>query len=147
MSTHISLTQELKSVEHRVLARLRELAPLVAEHQELVKIAQRLGLDVEAAGVAQPEPSRRRSSTPRANAGGQRGPAAKASTEGRAAPGDDGSVREQQLLGVVQARPGLTVAQVAEQLGVNATSLYPVVRKLTEERVLVKRGRMLHPRT
>ncbi len=49
------------------------------------------------------------------------------------------------LTAVVSARPGVTVAQAAEQLGVPATVLYPVIRRLETRAALVKLGRELHP--
>jgi len=45
----------------------------------------------------------------------------------------------------VTANPGLTVAQAAGELGVPATALYPVIRRLEARGALVKLGRELHP--
>ena len=50
------------------------------------------------------------------------------------------------LTAVVSARPGVTVAQAAAELGVPATALYPVIRRLETRAALVKLGRELHPR-
>ncbi len=43
------------------------------------------------------------------------------------------------------AQPGITVAQAAAVIGVDATALYPVIRRLEPRGDLVKRGRELHP--
>jgi hypothetical protein len=123
----MSLIEEVRDVEQRVLARLRELEPLVAEHRELTALAQHLGLD-----TAQ-EPA-----APAARAAGR-----KATKRPRSRPA--GETREDQVLGAVRAQPGVTVAEVAKGLGVDATSLYRVVRKLTREGKLTKRGLQLHP--
>jgi hypothetical protein len=150
MSTDISLIQELESVENKLLARLRELAPLVAEHHELMRIAQRLGLDVEG-----PDPTRSESSpvpSGRATGGDVRTRVSNAKPKasargGKAAAQEDAApMKQKRVVATVRATPGLTVAEVAGQLGVDAASLYPVVRKLTKEHVLVKRGRTLHLR-
>lgn len=127
----MSLIEELESVEKRVLARLRELEPLVAEHRELSEIAARLGLDVDRADAPRSRRSRQ------ASAAGS-----KAKPSGR----EGSAARDQRVLAIVQATPGVTVAEVAKQLDVAPSSLYRVVRKLTRERVLVKRGLALHPR-
>jgi hypothetical protein len=146
----MSLIEELESVENRVLARLRELEPLVAEHRELSRIASRLGLDVNQATTPRSKQPARASTSPRAagsDAPGRKKASPKASgSRGSAAARDGGSTRERQVLATIQATPGLTVGELAKHLDVAPSSLYPVVRKLTQERVLVKRGLALHPR-
>jgi DNA-binding NtrC family response regulator len=52
---------------------------------------------------------------------------------------------DQQLTEVVAARPGITVAQAAQRIGVHPTALYPVIKRLETHGRLVKRGRELHP--
>ena len=49
---------------------------------------------------------------------------------------------DEPLLMLVDATPGITVAQAAEHLGVPATALYPTIRRLEPH---VERGRELHP--
>ena len=49
------------------------------------------------------------------------------------------------LTQLVVRRPGVTVAEAAAELGVAATALYPVIRRLEATGTLVKRGRGLHP--
>jgi len=52
---------------------------------------------------------------------------------------------DQALTSFVVRRPGVTVAQAAEELGVDPTALYPVIRRLEAHGQLVKRGRGLQP--
>lgn len=52
---------------------------------------------------------------------------------------------DQQLTDAVAARPGITVAQAAQRIGVDPTALYPVIRRLETRGQIVKRGRELHP--
>jgi len=49
------------------------------------------------------------------------------------------------LIALVVARPGITVAQAAQEIGVDATALYPVIRRLEQRGRLRKLGRELHP--
>jgi DNA invertase Pin-like site-specific DNA recombinase len=130
----MSLIDEVRSVEERVLARLRELEPLLAEYRELSALADRLGLEKGASADSAPaqpagKPPRSRPTTKRRTA------------KRRAATRE---TREDQVLAAVRARPGATVAEVARELDVDATALYRVVRKLTKDGALTKRGLQLH---
>lgn len=49
------------------------------------------------------------------------------------------------LVSLVGLRPGVTVAQAAEELDVHPTALYPVIRRLEARGQLIKRGRELQP--
>ncbi len=49
------------------------------------------------------------------------------------------------LTAVVARQPGVSVADAASAIGVPATTLYPVIRRLQSRNLLVKRGRELHP--
>lgn len=51
---------------------------------------------------------------------------------------------DQRLLDAVERRPGATVAQAAQEIGVHPTALYPVIRRLEARGQLLKRGRELH---
>jgi len=48
--------------------------------------------------------------------------------------------RESQLLELVATRPGVTVSQIANELGVDATGLYGIVRRLEGKGRLTKQG-------
>lgn len=53
--------------------------------------------------------------------------------------------RAEELAGLVQQRPGLTVKEAGDEFKVDPTSLYRVIKKLESDGRLVKRGRELHP--
>jgi hypothetical protein len=53
--------------------------------------------------------------------------------------------RRKDLLALVKQRPGITVRQAAEDMGVDATSLYRVVRQLEQSGQVTKKGRELQP--
>ena len=58
-----------------------------------------------------------------------------------AAPGQ----RQQDVLRLVRERPGVTVAELAAELGVDATGLYGVVRRLQSKGEITKDGMQLRP--
>jgi DNA-binding IclR family transcriptional regulator len=51
--------------------------------------------------------------------------------------------RRERVLKVVAVEPGISVREIGTQLGVNRTSLYPVVRELVSDGLLHKDGRGL----
>jgi hypothetical protein len=53
--------------------------------------------------------------------------------------------RQDDVLRLVGENPGITVREIGERLGVEATGLYRVVKRLTDEGRLRKDGRRLHP--
>jgi ATP-dependent helicase YprA (DUF1998 family) len=110
------LVQQLRE---RLEKRAKELRPMVAELEQ-----------IEQALASFPKSSAARS---RVNG---RAPATKRPRKRRA----QRVHRSQQVLQVVKANPGITVAGIAKELGVNSTSLYPVSRKLVGEGKLKKSG-------
>jgi hypothetical protein len=170
-----SVLDQFRTAEQRVAERLRELEPLVEEYQELEQVAQRLGLDRSRRAPApdkQPPPSpartqgrRRRPKTKTGSArstreaGGKSGTAkaSAAPTSARAVrrsrsvgdkgrPGVDGRSRQQDdVLHLVNQHPGITVREIARELGVDATGLYRPVHKLEQQGVISKRNAALQP--
>ncbi|MFL5844476.1 MAG: winged helix-turn-helix transcriptional regulator [Solirubrobacteraceae bacterium] len=76
----MSLIDEVRNVEERVIARLRELGPAVAEYQQLLEVAERLGI----ADRVEPLPAFDGSAAPASPAPAPSGPAT-AKTRGRKA--------------------------------------------------------------
>jgi hypothetical protein len=163
----MSLIEEVRDVEQRVRARLLELEPLVAqyepviaEYQELRRLAERMGLadtgvgseqmrrDARAAPPPVVAPDAKARPADRGPAGTKRRSAARKATASKAGgprrPSGGGPGRDE-LMGVVARRPGITVAEMADQLEVAATALYRPVRELTDAGALIKRGRQLFP--
>ena len=125
--SRLSIPDELAKLEAHVRRRMTELAPLVHEYRELEQIANRLGLEIDARNGAGP-------SVPNGLLDGRR--ATIHVPAGR---------RHQQLLALIRERPGITVREAAQELGVDPTSLYRIVRRLVADRDVEKRGRSLHP--
>lgn len=137
----VSVLNDLRGIEQRVAARLEELRPLIEEYEELRRIADRLGLDVDAAPkqparaaraerkVAAPRRTRRRATTSgRRRAGGTRA---------------TGAERRARVLELIQQRPGISVPDISKELGVDPPPLYRVVRKLQADGVIKKEGTAL----
>jgi uncharacterized membrane protein len=171
----VSVLDQFRTAEEQVAKRLRELKPLVAEYHELEQVAQRLGLsvndDAPATGKQRPASTttarrRRRASTTKARSAASTrdesadGGAAKtspAATPARRARSPQGSPdqerprssrtsrRQQDVLRLVNQRPGITVSEIAKELGVDATGLYRPVHKLEQEGAITKQGAALQP--
>ena len=106
--------------------RLRELRPLVDEFNRLEKAAAAL------AGVGtgeRPAPRRRRSGK---------------STGRRGRPRGSGD-RAKQALELVRARPGITISELAEAMGIKPNYLYRVMPTLESESQVRKRDGGYHP--
>jgi hypothetical protein len=153
-----SVIEDLKQLEDRVLARIAELESCVAELEQLREVAARLGLLDAAWGDSSRATNRATATasttaTPRvpATAGRRRAPArARAGrpvTAAVAQPPTRSSTRRERVLEVVGGEPGISVREIVAQLGVNRTSLYPVVRQLVSDGLLHKDGRGLWPAT
>jgi hypothetical protein len=102
-------------------ARLRELRPLVDEYNRLEKAAAALA----GVGDGAARPTRRRS-------------------RGRGRPRGSGT-RAKEALELVRTRPGITIAEMADAMGIKANYLYRVMPTLESEGQVVKRDRGWHP--
>jgi hypothetical protein len=130
----MSVLDELRSVEDRVTSRLKELRPLVEEYRELESAARRLGIDPD-----EPRSATTRTATRNAR---RRSSAKRAGRRRRATSGPS---RRDQVLALVQQRPGITVPEIGTELKVDPTGLYRVVRGLESEGAVKKEGKALRP--
>lgn len=108
-------------------ARLKELRPLVDEYNRLEKAAAALA----GVGEGRARPATRRRS--RAASSGRRG-----------RPRGSGT-RAKQALELVRARPGITIAELADAMGIKANYLYRVMPTLESEGQVAKRDGGWHP--
>jgi hypothetical protein len=129
-----------------IQARLKELKPLVDEYRELEAADKALsglgksggGSSSAATTSAAPAAARRstrRTSTPRAKSSGGR----------RGRPRGSGT-RAVQALDLVRDRPGITIPEMAQAMGIQQNYLYRVLPGLAEEGKVVKSGRGWHLR-
>jgi hypothetical protein len=133
-----------------IQARLKELKPLVDEYRELEAADKALsslgkssgggGASTAAASTSAPAPAparrARRTSTRRAKSGG-------GARRGR--PRGSGT-RANQALDLVRDRPGITIPEMAQAMGIQQNYLYRVLPGLAEEGKVVKSGRGWHLR-
>jgi hypothetical protein len=108
----------LDEKRREIEARLKELRPMVDEYDRLQKAAAAL------AGVGGNGRATRR--------------------RGRGRPRGTGK-RAQQALELVRARPGITIRELADAMGIHANYLYRVMPTLESEGQVVKRDRGWHP--
>src|SRR5918992_1492413 len=109
-------------------ARLRELRPLVDEYNRLEKAAAALS----GVGGAQ------RAATPRRRGGG-------GGAGGRRGRPRGSGNRAKQALELVQAKPGITIAEMASAMKIQPNYLYRVMPTLESEGQVVKRDKGWHP--
>jgi hypothetical protein len=103
----------VEEIRRRVDERLAELEPAVDEYRELLAI--RRGLD--AASAEPPDLGMRR---PRRAAGGE--------------------TRADQAVRIVGGRPGITVKEVAGEMGINENYLYRLLPRMEREGTLRREG-------
>jgi hypothetical protein len=148
----VSVLDQFRDAEERVAQRLKELKPAVDEYLQLEEVARRLGIDPSATAAApatkrastgrRATRTRAKSTTSRATASSPTKTAARRSRS-NARPGERGD----QLLKLVQDKPGITVRDAGKELGVDPTGLYRVVHRLEQRGQLRKNGRGLEPAT
>ena len=119
-------------------ARLKELKPLVEEYQRLEAAAAALdGVPTTNghAGQARRSPARAGATSSRRGKGtGRRGRPKGSGTRGAEA------------LALVRTKPGITIPEIAEQMGIKQNYLYRVLPGLAEDGLVRKDGRGWHPK-
>jgi hypothetical protein len=115
--------------------RLDELRPLVEEYHRLEAAVR--ALDGVGGGTSStPAPRRRRSSAASNGTGkgsGQRGRPRGSGTRGK------------QALELVRSRPGITIPELAQEMGIQQNYLYRVLPGLQKDGMVRKEGRGWHP--
>ena len=115
-----------------IQARLKELRPLVEEYHRLEAAEQALSGVGGAPAAAAPVTRRRRSSS--------------ASSNGRRGRPRGSGTRAAQALQLVGERPGITIPELADAMGIKQNYLYRVMPGLAEEGKVTKSGRGWHLR-
>ncbi len=122
----------LEEKRREIDARLKELRPLVEEHARLEKAAAALAGVGGSSGASRRGSSKSRRS--RSGSGGGR----------RGRPRGSGK-RAQQAQELVDARPGITIPELADAMGIQANYLYRVMPTLQQEGRIRKEGKGWHP--
>jgi CRP-like cAMP-binding protein len=113
-----------------IQARLKELRPLVDEYHRLEAAEQ--ALSGVGGTTAAPAPTRRRRSS--------------ASSNGRRGRPRGSGTRAAQALQLVGERPGITIPELAEAMGIKQNYLYRVMPSLADDGKVTKSGRGWHLR-
>ena len=130
------MTDFLDEKRKEIDARLKELRPLVEEYERLEKAAAALaGVGGSGSGSAR----RRSSATPKG-----RGRSSGSGGGRRGRPRGSGK-RARQAQELVNARPGITIPELADAMGIQANYLYRVMPTLQKEGRIRKEGKGWHP--
>jgi len=122
------MTDFLDEKRKEIQSRLKELKPLVDEYQRL-EAAERALAGVES------KPARAATAAPRRGRG---------SSNGRRGRPRGSGTRALQALELVRARPGITIPELAEAMGIKQNYLYRVMPTLAEDGQVTKSGRGWH---
>jgi sugar-specific transcriptional regulator TrmB len=120
-----------------IQARLKELKPLVEEYTRL-EAAERALSGVESNGASAATSTASRTTRRRRSSGSS-------GTGRRGRPRGSGT-RAVQAFELVKARPGITIPELAEAMGIKQNYLYRVMPTLAEEGKVTKSGRGWHAR-
>jgi hypothetical protein len=124
-----------------IKSRLDELKPLVDEYHRLD--AALSALEGVGTGAAAPARGRRRAaSSGSANGSSRRGSGTGSGRRGR--PRGSGT-RGKQALELVRAKPGITIPELATDMGIQQNYLYRVLPGLQKDGLVRKEGRGWHP--
>ena len=127
----------LDEKKREIEARLKDLRPLVDEFHRLEAAAAALDGVGSAPGAPAPAARRsRRSAPPAAPSAGRRR---------RGRPRGSGT-RSKQALELVRTRPGITIPEIAEAMGIQQNYLYRVLPALQKDGLVRKDGRGWQPR-
>ena len=127
----------LEEKRKEISARLKELRPLVDEYHRLEAAEQALsGVGTSSPRAASTTTAPRRARKARAKSSG---------TGRRGRPKGSGT-RAIQALELVKARPGITIPELAESMGIKQNYLYRVMPGLADEGKVTKSGRGWHAR-
>src|SRR3954449_10000402 len=139
------MTDFLEEKRREIQARLAEIKPLVDEYQRLEAAERALAGVATSGGNGRTAARPSASSPPRA---ARRGSGSAASGEGTARRGrpKGSGQRATQALELVRSRPGITVPELAEAMGIKQNYLYRVMPDLAEQGLVTKSGRGWHIR-
>ena len=125
----------LDEKKREIDARLKELRPLVEEYHRLEAAAAALDGVASTGRSAPARRGRRRASSATSASGPKR----------RGRPRGSGT-RSKEALELVRGRPGITIPEIAEAMGIQQNYLYRVLPALQKDGLVRKEGRGWHAR-
>jgi hypothetical protein len=120
-------------------SRLKELRPLVDEYDRLEAAVAALGSVGSGSRRGATAPRTAKKSVRRNSAGPGKG-------SGRRGRPKGSGVRDKQALELVNATPGVTIPEIAKEMGIKQNYLYRVLPSLEKEGLVRKKGRGWYPR-
>jgi CRP-like cAMP-binding protein len=129
----------LDEKKREIDARLKELRPLVEEFHRLEAAAAALDGVAGGGGRAATTTPARRGRRRAASAAPASGPRRRGRPRGS-------GTRSKQALQLVRTRPGITIPEIAEAMGIQQNYLYRVLPALQKDGLVRKEGRGWHPR-
>jgi hypothetical protein len=140
------MTDFLEEKKREINARLKELRPLVEEYHRLEAAAAALdgvGSGRSGGGAASGGTSTRRTRGSSASGTSRRG--ASGDGSGRRGRPRGSGTRSKQALELVRSRPGISIPEMAEAMGIQQNYLYRVLPSLQKDGLVRKEGRGWHP--
>ena len=135
----------LEEKKREIDERLKELRPLVDEFHRLEAASAALqGVGASSNSRATRTPARR-ARRRSASAAKSTGTGTGTGTGRRGRPRGSGT-RSKQALELVRTRPGITIPEIAEAIGIQQNYLYRVLPSLQKDGLVRKEGRGWHPR-
>jgi hypothetical protein len=116
----------VEEIRSQVEGRLKELEPYVDEYRRLQRVVAAIDAE-DSAGIVSRRAAPRRALRP----------------AGAGRPGH--SARAEQAQQLIAERPGISVAELAESMGIGPTYLYRLLPALEREGKLRKEGKGYHP--
>jgi hypothetical protein len=136
------MTDFLDEKKREIQARLKELRPLVDEYHRLEAAASALdGVSATDSGGGATTTRRGRAS---AGAATRRSGSGGGASGRRGRPRGSGT-RSKQALELVRSRPGISIPEMAEEMGIQQNYLYRVLPGLQKDGLVRKEGRGWHP--
>jgi hypothetical protein len=129
----------LDEKRNEIGARLKELRPLVEEYRRLEAAVAALD-GVQGTGSA---PARRASARAQSATNGRR---ARSTGTGRRGRPKGSGTRGAEALALVREKPGITIPEIAERMGIKQNYLYRVLPGLADDGLVLKDGRGWHPK-
>ena len=120
-------------------SRLKELRPLVDEYDRLEAAVAALSSVGSGGRRGETAPRTAKKSVRRTGAGPGKG-------SGRRGRPKGSGVRDKQALALVNATPGVTIPEIANEMGIKQNYLYRVLPSLEKEGLVRKKGRGWYPR-
>ena len=132
----------LEEKKREIDERLKELRPLVDEFQRLEAAAAALqGVGASSSNSRATAPTARRT---RRRSAASSGAASSGGGTGRRGRPRGSGTRSKQALELVRSRPGITIPEIAQAIGIQQNYLYRVLPSLQKDGLVRKEGRGWH---